>query len=91
MDAAAMCFYSVSFCLFNLVKIDETEVSFSNGSGQEGNVYTGQIHTTSNDEVCVERLASSQPELVTYIYTHRNPHFININLLCCAHLQEINR
>lgn len=78
MDAAAMCFYSASFCLFNLVKIDETEVSFSNGFFKW-------------DEVCVERLASSQPELVTYIYTHRNPHFININLLCCAHLQEINR
>lgn len=61
-----MCFYSASFSLFNLVKIDKTEVSFSKGSGQEGNIYTGQIHTKSNDEECAERLASPQPELVTY-------------------------
>lgn len=59
-----MCFYSASFSLFNLVKIDKTEVSFSKGSGQEGNIYTGQTHTKSNEE-CAERLASTQPELVT--------------------------
>lgn len=91
-DAAAMCFYSASLSLFNLGKNGEkNEVSFSKGSGQQGNIYTGQIHTRSNDEECVERLASSWLELITN--THRNhsegnQQFININLLWYVHLQE---
>lgn len=45
------CFYSASFSLVNLVKRDKSEVSFSKGCGQEGNAYSGQIHTTSNDSL----------------------------------------
>lgn len=66
-DVAEMCFDSASFSFFNLVKIDKPEVSLSKGSGQEGNVYTGQIYTKSNDEECVPLLNLSLSRTHTQI------------------------